>query len=66
MHAPDPAQAVYLEQAVTALQERDLPALVSALASLKTETLDHLAAVTAHPVWAAAVEHQSATTPGKE
>lgn len=48
---PDLAQAAYLEQAVRALETRDLPALIGALASLKTDTLDHLARVTAHPAW---------------
>ena len=48
---PDLAQAAYLEQAVRALEARDLPALIGALASLKTDTLDHLAHITAHPGW---------------
>lgn len=34
-----------------ALENRDLPALIGALASIKTDTLDHLAHVTAHPAW---------------
>ena len=48
---PDLAQAAYLEEALRALEARDLPALIGALASLKTDTLDHLARVTAHPAW---------------
>ena len=52
METPDLAQAAYLEQAMRALEARDLPALIGALASLKTDTLDQLAATTAHPVWA--------------
>ena len=51
----DTAQATYLELAVRALERRDRPALLGALASLDTATLDHLAAVLAHPVWAALV-----------
>jgi hypothetical protein len=62
----DLAQAAYLELAASALERRDLPALVSALASLKTSTLDHIATVTAHPVFAAMVDHLTADTPGKE
>jgi hypothetical protein len=50
---PDLAQAAYLELAAMALERRDLPALVGALASLKASTLDQLAATTAHPAWAA-------------
>jgi hypothetical protein len=50
---PDLAQAAYLELAVMALERRDLPALVGALASLKTSTLDQLTQVTAHPAWTA-------------
>lgn len=57
MDTPDLAQAAYLELAVMALERRDLPALLGALASLKTETLDHLAATTAHSAWAAVIEH---------
>jgi hypothetical protein len=49
----DTAQAAYLELAVRALENRDRPALAGALASLDLSTLDHLAAVLAHPVWAA-------------
>ena len=49
----DNAQAAYLELAVRALESRDRPALVGALASLDVATLDHLAAVIAHPVWGA-------------
>jgi hypothetical protein len=48
----DLTQAVYLEHAVRALENRDRPALVGALASLDTDTLDHLATVIFHPVWA--------------
>lgn len=47
----DLAQASYLEQALRALENGDRPALVGALASLDTTTLDHLTAVIAHPVW---------------
>jgi hypothetical protein len=46
-------QAAYLELAVRALESGDRPALVGALASLDVATLDHLAAVITHPVWAA-------------
>lgn len=49
----DNAQAAYLELALHALENRDRPALAAALASLETATLDHLAAVISHPVWAA-------------
>jgi len=49
----DTAQAAYLELAVRALENRDRPALAGALASLDLATLDHLAAVLTHPVWAA-------------
>ncbi len=49
----DNAQAAYLELALHALESRDRPALVGALASLDLATLDHLAAVIAHPVWGA-------------
>ena len=35
----------------------DRPALAGALASLDTATLDHLAAVVTHPVWAALSDH---------
>ncbi|MBS2966732.1 hypothetical protein KGA66_27090 [Actinocrinis puniceicyclus] len=49
----DTAQAAYLELAVRALENRDRPALLGALASLDLATLDHLAAVLAHPVWSA-------------
>ena len=59
METPDLAQAAYLELAAMALERRDLPALVGALASLKTETLDQLAATTAHPAWAGLVAHLS-------
>lgn len=52
----DLAQAAYLELAVGALERRDLPALVGALASLKSSTLDQLADVTAHPVWSALLD----------
>lgn len=47
----DLAQAAYLELAAHALERRDLPALVGALASLKSSTLDQLAETTAHPAW---------------
>jgi hypothetical protein len=47
----DTAQAAYLELALRALETRDRPALVGALASLDLATLDHLATVIAHPVW---------------
>lgn len=57
MDTPDLAQAAYLELASMALERRDLPALMGALASLKTSTLDQLAATTAHPVWSAIVAH---------
>jgi hypothetical protein len=49
----DNAQAAYLELALRALEGRDRPALVGALASLDVATLDHLADVIAHPVWGA-------------
>lgn len=49
----DLAQAAYLELAAHALERRDLPALVGALASLKSSTLDQLADTTAHPAWTA-------------
>ncbi len=49
----DNAQAAYIELAVRALENRDRPALIGALASLDLATLDHLAAVLAHPVWSA-------------
>jgi hypothetical protein len=49
---PDLAQAAYLELAAWALERRDLPALIGALASLKTDTLDQHSAVTEHPAWA--------------
>ena len=49
----DNAQAAYLELALRALENRDRPALAGALASLEVATLDHLAAVISHPVWAA-------------
>lgn len=62
----DLAQAAYLELAASALERRDLPALVSALASLKTSTLDHVAVVAAHPVFAAMVDRLAADTPGKK
>jgi hypothetical protein len=60
---PDLAQAAYLERAVMALERRDLPALVGALASLKTSTLDHLAEITAHPAWAAIAARLAPTAP---
>jgi hypothetical protein len=49
----DLAQAAYLEHALRALESGDRPALAGALASLDLATLDHLAAVTTHPVWSA-------------
>lgn len=49
----DTTQAVYLELAVRALENGDRPALAGALASLDLATLDHLAAIVSHPVWAA-------------
>ena len=49
----DTAQAAYLELALRALETSDRPALAGALASLDLATLDHLAAVLAHPVWTA-------------
>lgn len=52
----DLAQASYLEQAVRALDASDRIALVGALASLDLATLDHFAAVVAHPVWTAISE----------
>ena len=64
METPDLAQAAYLEQATRALANRDLPALIGALASLKTETLDHLAQVTAHPVWSALSAYAASDTNG--
>lgn len=54
---PDLAQAAYLELAAMALERRDLPALVGALASLQASTLDQLTATTAHPAWAALANH---------
>lgn len=54
---PDLAQAAYLELAAMALERRDLPALLGALASLKTSTLDQLSNVTAHPAWAVLTAH---------
>ncbi|MBS2962101.1 hypothetical protein KGA66_03510 [Actinocrinis puniceicyclus] len=53
----DTTQAVYLELAVRALENGDRPALAGALASLDPATLDHLAAVLAHPVWAGLANH---------
>jgi hypothetical protein len=53
----DTAQAAYLELALRALERGDRPALAGALASLDTATLDHLAAVITHPVWAALADH---------
>ena len=47
----DVTQAVYLENALRALDQRDRPALFGNLACLETATLDHLAALLAHPVW---------------
>lgn len=64
MDTPDLAQAAYLELAAMALERRDLPALVGALASLKTSTLDRLAATTAHPAWAALADLIPAATTG--
>jgi hypothetical protein len=58
---PDLAQSAYLELAAIALDRRDLPALVGALASLKASTLDQLAATTAHPAWAAIAAHLTPT-----
>jgi hypothetical protein len=52
----DNTQAAYLELALRALEHGDRPALAGALASLDTATLDHVAAVLAHPVWAAISE----------
>ena len=49
----DTTQATYLELAVRALENGDRPALAGALASLDLDTLDHLAAIASHPVWAA-------------
>jgi hypothetical protein len=51
MTIPDPTQAVYLELALRALEQRDRPALAGALACLDPATLDHVAAVIAHPLW---------------
>jgi hypothetical protein len=53
----DTAQAAYLELALRALESGDRPALAGALASLDLATLDHLAAVVTHPVWAALTDH---------
>ena len=53
----DREQAAYLELAVRALESGDRPGLAGALASLDTATLDHLAAVITHPVWAALADH---------
>lgn len=53
----DTAQAAYLELALRALKSGDRPALAGALASLDLDTLDHLAAVVTHPVWAALSDH---------
>jgi L-alanine-DL-glutamate epimerase-like enolase superfamily enzyme len=47
----DVTQAIYLENALRALDQRDRPALFGNLASLDVATLDHIAAVLAHPVW---------------
>lgn len=47
----DVTQAVYLENALRALDQRDRPALFGSLACLEIATLDHVAAVLAHPVW---------------
>ena len=49
----DNTQAAYLELALRALESGDRPALAGALASLDLATLDHVAAVITHPVWAA-------------
>lgn len=49
----DTTQAAYLELAIRALENGDRPTLAGALASLDLATLDHLAAIVAHPVWAA-------------
>lgn len=48
----DNAQAAHLELALRALERRDRPALLGALASLDLATLDHLADILNHPVWA--------------
>lgn len=53
----DTAQAAYLELAIRALENGDRPALAGALASLDLGTLDHVAAVITHPVWAALADH---------
>ena len=53
MTRPDLAQAAHLELALRALENRDRPSLLGALASLDAATLDHLARLTAHPVWSA-------------
>jgi hypothetical protein len=57
----DLAQAAYLELAVMALERHDLPALVGALASLKSSTLDQLTELTAHPTWSALADLTTAT-----
>lgn len=66
MDTPDLAQAAYLELATWALERRDLPALVGALASLKADTLDHLAATTARPAWAALTDLIPTPTGGEK
>jgi hypothetical protein len=63
---PDLAQAAYLELAAWALERHDLPALLGALASLKTDTLDQLATLTAHPAWAALADLIPAAGTGSE
>jgi hypothetical protein len=57
----DLAQAAYLELAASALERRDLPALIGALASLKSSTLDQLADTTTHPAWTALADLITAT-----
>jgi hypothetical protein len=47
----DLTQAAHLELALRALETRDLPGLIGALASLDLATLDHLTAVLSHPIW---------------
>lgn len=59
----DLAQAAYLEMALRALDSRDMPALVGALASLDLAALDHLAEVLAHPVWADLLRDDPRTRP---
>lgn len=57
---PDLAQAAYLELAAWALDRRDLPALIGAIASLKSSTLDQLGTTTAHPAWTAIADRLAA------